>query len=140
MKNDTMRYELSDCRFINFRNGSFINHFTISKESKDIPFRCERIFYLYDVPEGGSRGAHAHKDCHQLIIAISGSFKVALFDGLTERTVELNSPDVGIHIPPGIWASEVDFASGSLCLVLASMTYDEEDYIRDINDYLLSRQ
>lgn len=102
----------------------------------EVPFDIKRIFYLYDIPGGESRGAHAHKQCHQFLIAASGSFEVFLDDGRTKRMMHLNRPYVGLHIPPGIWASEVNFSSGSICLVLASHVYDEGDYIRDYNDYL----
>jgi hypothetical protein len=101
----------------------------------EIPFSIKRIFYLYDIPGGESRGAHAHKECHQFLIAASGSFEVFLDDGKTKRVVQLNRPDIGLHIPPGIWASEVNFSSGSICLVLASHKYNEDDYIRDYDNY-----
>jgi oxalate decarboxylase/phosphoglucose isomerase-like protein (cupin superfamily) len=103
---------------------------------KEIPFDVKRIFYLYDVPGGESRGAHAHKMCHQFIVAASGAFEVLLDDGNVKRVVQLNRPYMGLHIPPGIWASEINFSSGSICLVLASHKYDENDYIRDYNEYL----
>ena len=102
----------------------------------DIPFQIKRVFYLYDIPSGESRGAHAHKQCHQLLVAASGSFEVLLDDGRAQRLVQLNKPELGLHIPPGIWASEINFSSGSVCLVLASHTYDEDDYIRDYSDFL----
>ncbi|WP_407426673.1 sugar 3,4-ketoisomerase [Arcticibacter sp.] len=102
----------------------------------EIPFSIQRIFYLYDIPGGESRGAHAHRECHQFLIAVSGSFEVILDDGSTRKQVQLNRPDIGLHIPPGIWASEINFSSGSICLVLASHKYDESDYIRDYNVYL----
>lgn len=101
-----------------------------------IPFKIKRIFYLYDIPGGESRGAHAHKECHQFLVAVSGSFEVLLDDGKTKRIVQLNRPNWGIHIPPGIWASEVNFSSGSICLVLASQYYAEEDYLRNYENYL----
>ena len=94
------------------------------------------VFYLYDIPGGEDRGAHAHKECHQVLIAASGSFEVELDDGKNKRTVFLNRPYFGLHIPPGIWAAERGFSSGSICLVLASHTYSEVDYIREYNDYL----
>ena len=97
----------------------------------DIPFDIKRIFYLYDIPGGESRGAHAHRECHQFLIAASGSFEVLLDDGKTQRQIQLNRPYLGLHIPPLIWASEINFSSGSICLVLASHTYSENDYIRD---------
>src|ERR1043165_5164466 len=99
----------------------------------EIPFDVKRVFYLYDIPGGESRGAHAHKKCHQFLIATSGAFEVLLDDGKTKRQVLLNQPDRGLHIPPGIWASEINFSSGANCLVLASENYDAADYIRDYN-------
>ncbi|MFA6275982.1 MAG: FdtA/QdtA family cupin domain-containing protein [Pedobacter sp.] len=101
-----------------------------------LPFEVKRIFYLYDIPGGESRGAHAHKECHQFLIAASGSFEVLLDDGKTKRQVQLNRANLGLHIPPGIWASEINFSSGSICLVLASHTYNENDYLRDYNEYI----
>jgi oxalate decarboxylase/phosphoglucose isomerase-like protein (cupin superfamily) len=103
----------------------------------ELPFPIKRIFYLYDIPGGESRGAHAHKECHQFLIAASGSFEVLLDDGNTKRIVQLNRPYYGLHIPPGIWASEINFSSGSICLVLASHGYNEDDYIRQYSDYNL---
>ncbi|WP_183560805.1 sugar 3,4-ketoisomerase [Mucilaginibacter sp. SP1R1] len=102
----------------------------------EIPFAIKRTFYLYDIPGGESRGAHAHKECHQFLIAVSGSFEVLLDDSKTKRIVQLNRPYVGLHVPPGIWASEINFSSGSICLVFASHTYNEKDYIRDYNEFL----
>jgi hypothetical protein len=101
-----------------------------------LPFEIKRIFYLYDIPGGESRGAHAHKECHQVLIAASGSFEVLLDDGITKRQVQLNRANMGLHIPPGLWASEVNFSSGSICLVLTSHHYDEMDYIREYSDFL----
>jgi hypothetical protein len=103
--------------------------------SINIPFDVKRVFYTYDIPGGESRGAHAHKKCHQFLIAASGSFEVLLDDGMNKRTVLLNRPFYGLHVPPGIWASEQGFSSGSVCLVLASEKYNEEDYIRDYNEF-----
>ena len=96
-----------------------------------LPFKIKRVFYLYDIPGGEDRGAHAHKKCHQFIIAASGSFDVFLDDGKNKRTVTLNRPYFGLHIPPGIWAAEQSFSSGSICLVMASTKYKASDYIRD---------
>jgi hypothetical protein len=102
----------------------------------DSPFEVKRIFYIYDIPSGADRGAHAHKECHQLLIAITGSFEVEVFDGKEKTKFFLNQPNVGLHIPPGIWASEINFSGGGICLVLASHEYDENDYIRDYQEYL----
>ncbi len=102
----------------------------------NIPFDIRRVFYSYDIPGGEARGAHAHKECHQFIVAASGSFEVVLDDGRNKRTVLLNRPFYGLHVPPGIWAAEQGFSSGSICLVLASHPYEEADYIRDYNDFI----
>lgn len=120
---------------IHFRAGNI----TPVQNSEEVPFEVRRVFYLYDVPGGESRGAHAHKACHQFLIAASGSFEVLLDDGKVQRMVQLNRPYMGLHIPPGIWASEVNFSSGAICLVLASAPYDAEDYIRDYSEYLTLR-
>ncbi|MBI2274151.1 MAG: WxcM-like domain-containing protein [Bacteroidetes bacterium] len=102
----------------------------------DLPFVIKRVFYLYDIPVGESRGAHSHIECHQFLIALSGAFNVHLDDGTNTRSVTLNNPSVGLHIPPGIWAAEMDFSSGAICLVLASHVYSENDYIRDYSEYI----
>lgn len=111
-------------------------HITSINNEFEIPFITKRIFYLYDIPGGESRGAHAHKKCHQFLCSVSGSFEVLLNDGKSQRLVQLNSPQIGLHIPPGIWASELNFSSGAVCLVLASELYDEFDYLRDYNDFI----
>lgn len=105
-------------------------------ENVHVPFPINRVFYSYDIPGGESRGAHAHKHCHQFLIAASGSYEVVLDDGINKRTVLLNRPFWGLHVPPGIWAAEQGFSSGSICLVLASHGYEEDDYIRNYDDYL----
>ena len=101
----------------------------------EVPFEIKRLFYLYDMPGGESRGAHAHKKCHQFLVAASGSFEVVLDDGNAKRQVLLNRPNLGLHIPPGIWASEINFSTGAICLVLASHKYDETDYIRAYENF-----
>ena len=105
------------------------------KESS-VPFDIKRIYYLYDVPGGESRGGHAHKKLYQLIIAASGSFSVTLDDGKIKRTFFLNHPYQGLYIVPGIWRTLDDFSSGAVCLVLASGKYDETDYIRDYDNFI----
>ena len=102
----------------------------------DIPFEIKRVFYLYDIPGGEDRGAHAHRKCHQFLIAGSGSFNVLVDDGNNKRTFNLNRPYYGLYIPPGIWASEIGFSSGSICIALTSHKYDENDYIREYEYYL----
>ncbi len=113
---------------------------TVVTENVHVPFSIDRVFYSYDIPGGEDRGAHAHKDCHQFIIAASGAFEVVLDDGTNKRTVTLNRPFWGLHVPPGIWASEQGFSSGSICLVLASHGYSEDDYIRNYDEYLSTKK
>lgn len=117
---------------ITFRAGNI----TPVHGNSEIPFDVKRLFYIYDIPGGESRGAHAHKECHQFLIAASGSFEVLLDDGNVQRIVQLNRPYHGLHIPPGIWASEINFSSGAICLVLASHVYNSKDYIRDYQEFL----
>ena len=126
-----------DCSIFTLsKNESSQGNLTVVQSDLDVPFEIKRVFYLYDIPGGESRGAHAHKTCHQFLVAVSGSFEVTLDDGSNKRTVVLNRPFYGLHIPPGIWAAEQGFSSGSVCLVLASEKYEEEDYIRDYKDYI----
>lgn len=109
---------------------------TVVENGMTIPFDVKRAYYLYDIPGGEERGAHAHKELSQLIIAASGSFDVVLDDGKVKRTFTLNRPYQGLLVVPGIWRELRDFSSGSVCLVLASMLYQSEDYIRDYDAYL----
>jgi hypothetical protein len=102
----------------------------------ELPKIIKRVFYLYDIPSGESRGAHAHRECHQFLIAASGSFDVLLDDSKTKRQITLNQPGLALHVLPGIWASEINFSSGAICLVLASDCYNENDYIRNYEDYI----
>ena len=129
--------QIRDCNTIVLpKIGNRNGHITAINNNIEIPFAVRRIFYLYDIQGGDSRGAHAHKECHQFLVAASGSFEVLLDDGISKHKVLLNLPDVGLHIPPGIWASEMNFSSGAICLVLASHDFNEEDYIRDYKNYL----
>lgn len=121
---------------ITFRTGNI----TPVGSNLNVPFDIKRVFYLYDIPGGEARGAHAHKSCHQFLVAVSGSFEVVMDDGVNKRTVLLNRPFYGLHIPPGIWAHEQGFSSGSVCLVLASEKYDESDYVRDYGEFLNYRR
>lgn len=102
----------------------------------DIPFQIKRVFYIYDIPGGENRGAHAHRQLHQVLICLSGSLDVYLDDGKTKTTVHLNRPWIGLHVPPMTWASEGNFDTGTVYLVLASATYDEKDYLRDYNEFV----
>ncbi|ADY53767.1 WxcM-like domain-containing protein [Pseudopedobacter saltans DSM 12145] len=102
----------------------------------DIPFSIRRVYYLYDVPGGETRGGHAHKELHQLIIAASGSFDVILDDGKNKRTFTLNRPNYGLYVCPKIWRDLSNFSSGAVLLVLASERYSEADYIREYSEFL----
>lgn len=126
-----------DCSIIEFsRIKERCGNITPIHGFQDVPFEIARVFYLYDIPGGEDRGAHAHKECHQVLIAASGSFEVELNDGVNKRTVLLSRPYFGLHVPPGIWAAERGFSSGAICLVLTSHKYDEDDYIRHYEDYI----
>ena len=105
-------------------------------EKDVIPFEIKRVYYLYDVPSSAQRGGHAHKDQIEFLIALSGSFDVILKDGKTTQTVTLNKPDKGLLIKTNVWRELENFSSGSVCLVVVSDVFMEEDYIRNYDDYL----
>lgn len=109
---------------------------TVVENGVTVPFDVRRVYYLYDVPGGASRGAHAHRALKQLIVAASGSFSVTLDDGSVKRTFMLNRPYKGLLVTPGIWRELDDFSSGAICMVLASEPYDEADYIRDYDEFI----
>jgi dTDP-4-dehydrorhamnose 3,5-epimerase-like enzyme len=132
-KNSTV----NDCSIIELeKHHHEKGNITVVENNLDVPFKVKRIYYLYDVPGGETRGGHAHKELRQLIIAASGSFSVILDDGKEKRTITLNRPYQGLLIVPGIWRELEDFSSGSVCLVLASHNYSEEDYIRGYEDFI----
>ena len=109
---------------------------TVAEQMHDIPFDVKRVYWVYDVPSGENRGGHAHKDCREFIIAVSGSFTVTLDDGKETKTFLLNHPYQGLLVETGIWRTLEDFSSSAVCLVLASDLFDEEDYIREYEDYI----
>ncbi len=113
---------------------------TFLEGQRHVPFDISRIYYLYDVPGGAERGAHAHKELRQFIIALSGSFDVGLDDGLTKKVFHLNRPYQALYVCPMIWRDLENFSSGSVCLVLASNNYEEDDYFRDHDEYLSARR
>lgn len=133
MQNST----IYDCMLLTLpKNHQLNGNLTSITNSKEVPFDIKRIYYLYDVPGGNSRGGHAHKDLHQIMIALSGSFTVTLDDGNLKRSFLLNQPYQGLLIPPGLWRDLDNFSSGSICMVLASELYDEEDYFRDYEKFI----
>jgi hypothetical protein len=109
---------------------------TVVENQKNIPFDVKRVYYLYDIPGGEARGGHAHYELEQYIIAASGSFDVILDDGENTKIFTLNRPNLALHIIPGLWRELDNFSSGSISLVLASNKYDEDDYIRNYNEFL----
>lgn len=126
-----------ECILFTFDKIHQINgNLTAITNGNQIPFDIKRIYYLYDVPGGFSRGGHAHIELQQLVIALSGSFDITLDDGTAKRTFQLSRPNMGLFIPPGLWRELNNFSSGSICMVLASHEYDELDYIRNYDNYL----
>lgn len=136
------KYSVFDCTMVELdkhhseRNGNL----TVVENGKTLPFDVKRAYYLYDIPGGESRGAHAHKQLEQLIIAVSGSFTVTLDDGECKRSFFLNRPYQGLYVKPGIWRDLDDFSAGAVCMVLASEIYDKEDYIREYDGFLNFRK
>jgi hypothetical protein len=123
---------IHDCRLLDLpRIYNPAGSITAVNNLAEIPFSISRVYYLFDVPGGEARGGHAHKDLQQLILAASGSFDIIIDDGAEKRRIHLNRPYTGLYMPSGIWRELDNFSSGSICLVLASLTYSEDDYIRD---------
>lgn len=136
------KFSVFDCTMVELdkhhsdRNGNL----TVVENGATLPFDVKRVYYIYDVPGGESRGAHAHKELEQLIVAASGSFTVTLDDGKSKRSFFLNRPYQGLYVKPGLWRDLVDFSSGAVAMVLASDVYKKEDYIRDYSDFIEFRK
>jgi dTDP-4-dehydrorhamnose 3,5-epimerase-like enzyme len=127
---------LDDCRIVNFpKVTDYRGNLSFIEENNQIPFQIKRVYYLYDVPSGATRGGHAHKALHQVVIALSGSFDVILDDGIRKRSFFLNRPHYGLYIPPKVWRELENFSSNSVALSLVSEVYDESDYIRDYDAF-----
>jgi len=135
------RFNVSDCSIIELdkHHSDRKGNLTVVENGITLPFDVKRVYYLYDVPGGESRGSHAHKELEQLVVAASGSFRVTLDDGKNKRTFFLNRPYQGLFIKPGLWRDLDDFSSGAVCMVLASDVYRAEDYIRDYQEFLRYR-
>lgn len=133
LKNNTV----FDCSIIDVSKiHNDAGNITVIENGINIPFDVKRIYYLYDIPGGETRGGHAHYELEQYVIAASGSFDVILNDGSNKKIVTLNRPNLALHIVPGLWRELVNFSSGSICLVLASHDYAESDYIRNYEKFL----
>lgn len=127
---DTVK--INQCKIINFpKIADARGNLSFIEENKHVPFAIKRVYYLYDVPSGASRGGHAHKTLSQVIIALSGSFDVLLDDGQKKKRFFLNRPHYGLYIAPGVWREIENFSSNSLAFALASDLFDEKDYVRD---------
>lgn len=133
---------VDDCKIIfpETFSGGRNGRLSIIQNDGSAPFDVKRVYFIYDVPGGESRGGHAHRRLHQLIIAVSGSFTVTLDDGTRQRQVMLNRPNMALEIVPGIWRTVEDFSSGAVCLVLASEKYEEADYIRLYDEFIELKQ
>ena len=128
----SLSVSISDCKLLNFRKiVDTRGNLSIIEENTDLPFKIRRVYYLYDVPSGATRGGHSHKVMEEVVIALSGSFDVMLDDGFTRQTFFLNRPHYGLYIPNGVWRELENFSSNSIALVVASTLFDESDYIRD---------
>lgn len=132
------KYSVYDCSIIELdkHHSDRKGNISVVENGLTIPFDVKRVYYLYDVPGGESRGSHAHKELSLLIIAASGSFRVTLDDGNVKRSFTLNRPYQGLYVKPGIWRDLDDFSSGAVCMVLASEVYQPEDYIREYDEFL----
>lgn len=136
-----MLTSIHDCKVLEFDKHSHEKgNISVVENSQNIPFDIKRIYYIYDIPGGEERGGHAHKKLKQLMIAASGSFDVILNDGKETSIITLNRPYMGLLIVPGLWRELNNFSSGAICLVLASLNYDETDYIRNYEDFLMFKK
>jgi WxcM-like, C-terminal len=126
-----------DCSMISLPiNHQANGNLTAVSNGIQVPFDVKRVYYLYDVPGGFSRGGHGHLELQQLIVALSGSFDITVDDGKVKRTFHLSRPNMGLYMPSGLWRELDNFSSGSICFVLASIEYDEKDYFRDYDKFV----
>ncbi|PKP58769.1 dTDP-6-deoxy-3,4-keto-hexulose isomerase [Candidatus Atribacteria bacterium HGW-Atribacteria-1] len=129
---------MKNCRIINFKKigNSDLGFLTALEENREIPFNIKRIYYIYNIPKEIKRGFHAHKRLEQVLICVNGNVKVKADDGNEKKIIELNNPNKGLYIGPGIWPEMYDFTQNTVLLVLASEYYEERDYIRDYEEFL----
>ena len=133
----TKQMNIQECRIIQLpKIADPRGNLTFIESRRHIPFTIKRVYYLYDVPGGATRAGHAMKTCHKLMLAATGSFDVTLSDGERKNRYHLNRSYYGLYVPPMVWREIDDFSSGSVCLVLASEFYDENDYYRNYQEYV----
>ena len=135
------QYNVFDCSILELdrHHSERKGNLTVVENGVTLPFAVKRVYYLYDIPGGEGRGAHAHRELEQLIVAASGSFTVILDDGRCKRSFFLNRPYQGLYVRPGLWRDLVDFSSGAVAMVLASEIYQTGDYIRDYGEFVRFR-
>lgn len=132
-----MKFDIEACQMVSLpKIADPRGNLTFIEGGRHVPFDIQRVYYLYDVPGGSERGGHAHKELHQLIIAMSGSFDVVLDDGANKKRIHLSRSYNGLYVCPMIWRELDNFSPGSVCMVLASNKYDEADYYRDYPEFL----
>jgi hypothetical protein len=135
------RTSVYDCHVIPLnKTHNFSGSTTVVEGTRNVPFNLRRVYYLYDIPGGESRGGHAHKELYQLIVAASGSFEVLLDDGENKKIIRLDRPNFGLLVIPGIWRELMEFSSGAICIVLASHKYNKSDYMRNYNSFVKFKQ
>jgi dTDP-4-dehydrorhamnose 3,5-epimerase-like enzyme len=132
---------VADCRLMDLpKLHRVAGNITAINNHEEIPFAVSRVYYLYDVPGGESRGGHGHRALEQLVVAAMGSFDIVLKDSRSERRISLSKAYQGLYVPPGIWRELENFSSGAICLVLASTAFDESDYFRKWSDFVRYKQ
>lgn len=132
------RLTVDDCSLISLERhpSERLGNLSVVQSCQEVPFDVKRVFFIYDVPAGESRGGHAHRNIYEFIVAAAGSFTVTLDDGINKRRVMLNHPFVGLVIEPGIWLTLEDFSSGAVALVLTSDFFSHDDHIKDYDEFL----
>ena len=137
LKSSATASTISECRYIDFpKIIDTRGNLTFIEGKRHLPFEIRRVFFIYDIPSGEVRGAHAHRRLRQVIVCLSGSLDVVVNDGREQKTIHLNRPTRGLYLPPMIWANMENFDSNTIYAVMASTYYDESDYIRDFSEFV----
>lgn len=128
---------IEQCKLITLERHHHDNgNLSAVENCNNLPYDIKRVYYLYDVPGGEERGGHSHKECYEFIVAVSGSFDIEIFDGKEKKVISLNRSNIGLLVVPGIWRVLNNFSSGSVCLVIASQEYNEDDYVREMDEFI----